>query len=186
MSPGSIPLGILLYLSNNSRPDISYSTNQCARFTHFPKASHALSVKNILRYLQGTKDKGVVIHTSTQYNVDCYVDTDFGRLWESEDDQEPTRVKSRTGFIITFMGCPLLWISKLQTQIALSTTEAEYIALSHSMRELIGVREVLKEMIAHVLHQEEVAPIYRTIHKYGTIPQSTVYEDNEACLKLAT
>ena len=85
-----------------------------------------------------------------------------------------------------FMGCPLLWISKLQTQIALSTMELEYIALSHSMRELIGVREVLKDVFTHVLHEENLAPEYRIIHKYSAIPQSKVYEDNEACLKFAT
>jgi len=45
-----------------------------------------------------------------------------------------------------FMGCPLTWVSKLQTQIALSTMESEYIALSQSMRELIGIHEVIKEI----------------------------------------
>ena len=85
-----------------------------------------------------------------------------------------------------FMGCPLLWVSKLQTQIALSTMESEYIALSHSMRELIGVRQVLKEIYEHVLSDDISMPTYTTKHKYGSLPQSKVFEDNEACLKFAS
>ena len=49
-----------------------------------------------------------------------------------------------------FMGCPLQWVSKLQTQIALSTMEAEYITLSQSMRDLIGIREIIREMKNYV------------------------------------
>ena len=119
----------------------------------------------------------------------CYVDADFAGLWSVEDDQDPVCVKSRTGFLIMFMGCPVIWISKLQTQIALSTMEAEYIALSHSMRELIAIREVLKEIYSTVLHGKgnEEKPTYATISKtFGKIPQSIVHEDNEACLKFAT
>ena len=75
------------------------------------------------------------------------------------------------------MDCPLHWVSKLQSQIALSTMEAEYIALSQSMRELIGFREILKKIYTHVLND---------IETFGEIPTSTVYEDYEACLRFAT
>ena len=50
-----------------------------------------------------------------------------------------------------FMGCPLTWVSKLQTQIALSTMEAEYIALSQAMRDLIAIREVIREIQTFVI-----------------------------------
>ena len=85
-----------------------------------------------------------------------------------------------------FMSCPLPWISKLQTKITLSIMEAKYIALSHSMRELIEIREVLKEIFACVLPKDDPYPEYMTIHIYGTIPQSKVFKDNEACLKFST
>ena len=149
----AVVVGMLMYLATNSRPDIAYSVNQCARFTHSPKASHAAAIKRIVRYLKGTVTNGMIINPSDILNVDCYVDADFGGLWGSEDDQDPVSVKSRSGFIIMFMGCPLLWISKLQTQIALSTMESEYIALSHSMRELIAIREILKELHHHTLNK---------------------------------
>ena len=61
-------------------------------------------------------------------------------------------VKSRYGNLITFMGSPIQWSSKLQTQIVLSTMESEYIALSQAMRELIGLREILKELYTYVLN----------------------------------
>ena len=178
-------VGMLLYLSNNTRPDITYAVNQCARFTHNPKDSHAKGIKRIIRYLKHTADKGMTISPTDQYTVHCYVDADFGGLWGTEDGQDPISVKSRTGFVIMFMGCPLLFVSKLQSQLALSTMEAEYIALSHSMRELIGIRQILKDIHTYVLSDTICHPTYTTKHKYG-IPQSTVYEDNEACLKFAT
>ena len=190
-------VGMLMYLAGNSRPDISFAVNQAARFTHSPKQSHAIAVKRILRYLNGTADKGMLFSPSNELRVDCYVDADFAGLWGVEHDQDPVSVKSRTGYLIKFMGCPLLWVSKLQTQIALSTMESEYIALSQSMRDLISIREILKEVQKHVLAQDSDDVSYRTHSKAfsevnspesgkSTIPQSTVHEDNQACLKFAT
>ena len=87
------------------------------------------------------------------------------------------------------MSSPLLWISKLQTQIALSTMEAEYITLSQAMRELIGFRAILKEIYTQVFKDQSGydALTFNTISKtFKAIPPSTVHEDNEACLKFAT
>ena len=180
-------VGMLMFLATNSRPGIAYAVNQCARFTHCPRASHATAVKRILRYLNGTKDNGMILKPTGTAKIDCYVDADFAGLWKVEDDQDPISVKSRSGHLITFMGCPLHWSSKLQTQIALSTMESEYIALSHAMRELIGLRQLLKEIYANVLSDDhDKRTSYFTIAKtFGEIPQSVVHEDNEACLKFA-
>ena len=57
--------------------------------------------------------------------------------------------------------------------------EAEYIALLHSMRELIGVKEVLKEIYKNVLNEKATTPTYISLHKYGSLAQSKVFEDNE-------
>ena len=184
----SVVVGMLMYLATNSRPDIAFAVNQCARFTHCPKDSHATAVKRILRYLKGTKDRGMFISPSKKLQVDCHVDADFAGLYKVENDQDPVSVKSRTGYVLFFMGCPLTWLSKLQTQVALSTMEAEYIALSTAMRELIPVREIIKEIYTHVLNDtdklQEVS--YNAVSRtFGEIPQSIVHEDNEACLKFA-
>ena len=186
-------VGMLMYLASNSRPDIAYAVHQCARFTHCPRKSHAVGVKRILRYLKGTSTKGLFMKPMQSLNVNCYVDADFAGLWKSENPQDPISVKSRSGHLITFMGCPLLWQSKLQTQIALSTMEAEYIALSNSMRDLIAIRAILEEIVAKV----KLPPMYHqgtnisAISKAFTppktkLPTSIVYEDNEACLKFAS
>jgi len=54
--------------------------------------------------------------------------------------------KSWTGYTIMYGGCPLIWASKLQTEVALSTTEAEYISLSQALRKVIPLMGLMKEM----------------------------------------
>ena len=122
-------LGMLVYLANNSGPGITFAVYQCVRFTHVPHHSHTMGITRIPRYLNGTKDKDMTIIPTKEHWVDYYVDADFAGLFGIEQDQDHVSVKSITGDLITFMGVPLQWVSKLQTQIALSTMEAEYIAL---------------------------------------------------------
>jgi hypothetical protein len=169
-------IGMLLYLSNNSRPDIAFAVHQCARFSHAPKQSHALAVKSIGRYLLRTPTEGLILQPSGDLAIDCYVDADFAGLWSYEHDQNPLCVKSRTGYLITIGGCPLTWCSKLQTEIALSTMEAEYIALSQSMRELIPLRSLVREM--------SLALNFTKIFEIRTF--SKVFEDNNGALILAS
>ena len=170
-------VGMLLYLANNTRPDIAFAVHQCARFTHSPRQSHGKAVKRIVRYLQGTKDKGLIFTPTEDLVVDCYVDADFAGLWKSEDDQDPVCVKSRTGYVLEFAGCPLTWTSKLQTEIALSTMESEYIALSQAMRELIPTRRIVDEVINCFSLQEDKTIRCRSFSK--------IYEDNSAALQMA-
>jgi hypothetical protein len=187
-------IGMLMYLAGNTRPDIAYAVHQAARFTHGTRNSHAAGIKRILRYLQKTRTEGLWLRPQDHLQVDCYVDADFGGLFSVEDKQDPISVKSRTGYVILYRGAPLLWVSKMQTQIALSTMEAEYIALSQSMRDLIPIREVLKEIMTIVFDRDHDV-VYRSHSKAfddvtsglvkHNIPQSTVYEDNDACLKFA-
>jgi hypothetical protein len=163
-----------MYLGNNTRPDIAFAVNQCARFSFSPKVSHAKALKQIVRYLHGTKEQGLIFSPSGELVVDCYVDSDFAGLWRSEDDQDPICVKSRTGYVLELAGCPLSWTSKLQTEVALSTLESEYIAYSQAMRELIPLRRVVSE-IAKALDKEAVTSC-RTFSK--------VFEDNMGTVQL--
>jgi hypothetical protein len=78
--------------------------------------------------------------------LDCYADADFAGAWTHENSMQPASVKSRSGYDITFCKCPILWTSKLQSKIALSTTEAEYISLSQALLELIPMRAILQEI----------------------------------------
>ena len=168
-------IGMLLYLSSNSRPDIQFAVHQCARFSHDPKQSHANAVKRIVRYLIGTKGNGLTFTPDTEMRLHCYVDADFAGLWTYENDQDPVCVKSRTGYVMTLGNCPVTWSSKLQTEIALSTLEAEYIAMSTSMRELIPLRRLLIE-ISEKLNLEDMKTALVCSH---------VFEDNNGAIGLA-
>ena len=70
-----------------------------------------MAVKRILRYLKSTATKGMIINPTDQYTLNCYADADFAGLWGVESEQDPISVKSKTGFVILLMGCPLLWVS---------------------------------------------------------------------------
>jgi hypothetical protein len=169
-------VGMMMYLSSNSRPDIQFAVHQCARFTHAPKRSHGEAILRICRYLQGTKERGLRFKPTEMLKLDCYCDADFAGLYNVENHQDPVCVKSRTGFCLTLGDCPLLWVSKLQSEIALSTTEAEYIALSQAIRELLPMRSLFQE-VGTVLNLKCATP---------TILHSTVFEDNNGALALAT
>ena len=135
-------VGMLMYLAGNAHPEIAFAVHQCARFTHAPRATHSLAVKRIARYLKGILDnnQGLIMRPTSTLSLDCYVDADFAGLWGYEDDQDPICVRSRTGYVMTMGTCPVHWTSKLQTETALSTTEAEYIAMCQAFRELIPMR----------------------------------------------
>ena len=168
-------IGSLMFLANNTRPDIAFATHQCARFSHAPRNSHALAVKRIIRYLSGTTTQGLILTPSSNYSVDCYVDADFAGLYGYEDDQNPISAKSRTGYVLLLADCPLLWVSKMQTMVASSTMEAEYIALSQSMRDLIPIRRLAKLACDIILGE----------NKYEGRMFSKVFEDNNGALQLA-
>lgn len=63
-------------------------------------------------------------------------------------ESDVSTAQSRSGYIILFAACPLTWVSRLQTEIALSTTEAEYIAFSTAVRDVISIINLLKELKA--------------------------------------
>jgi hypothetical protein len=168
-------IGMLTYLSTSTRPDIAFAVHQCARFSIAPKRSHEIAVRRIVRYLKGTHNKGYILRPTSTPTLDCFVDADFAGLWTPTTSSDPTSVKSRTGYVITFASCPILWSSKLQSEIALSTTEAEYIALSQATRDLIPMRALLQEFaLATKLIVGE------------TIAHSTIFEDNKGCTELAS
>lgn len=69
--------------------------------------------------------------------MECYVDADFAGLWLTEDIHNKTCVPSRTGYLITLGGAPIVWSSKLQSEIALNACKSEFVALSTAMKALV-------------------------------------------------
>jgi hypothetical protein len=108
-------IGMLLYLSGHSQPDISYSVSCAARFTFCPRRSHEQALKLIGRYLLSMRDKGLVITPTRELNIAAYPDSDFAGLWGHEDSLDPTCVRSQTGFVLNVANCPVLCKSTLQT-----------------------------------------------------------------------
>jgi hypothetical protein len=165
-------VGMLLYLTTNTRIDCAFAVSQVARFNHNPKQSHAQGVKHILRYLKGTMDQGITVKLGGKLAIEVYCDADFAGLYKCEPDSTPTASKSRMGYVIFLAGFPLIWKSKLISETCLSTAEAEYSALSYCLRDLIPVRRLILEMATAMGCTE-------TIH-------TTIHEDNDAARLLAT
>jgi hypothetical protein len=139
-------IGKLNFLEKSTRLDIAYAVHQCARFSTDPKASHAAAIKRLGKYLLGTKDKGLILNPQETHSFDCWVDADFCGNWDRVNaDVDPSTAKSRTGYIITYAACPIVWASKLQPYVALSTSESEYGALSTSLRDVIHMMQIVKE-----------------------------------------
>ena len=139
-------IGKLNHLEKGTRPDITYATHQCARFTEYPRKPHAKAVEHIIKYLKRTKHQGILMKPDTTKSLEEDDDADFSWNWYKDTTiHDASTAKSRTGFIIMYVGCPILWCSKLQTQFTLNTTEAECVSLLHSLREVLPLINLLKE-----------------------------------------
>ncbi len=173
-------VGMLMYLVN-TRPDIQFAVHQCSKYSSVPRASHANAVRKICRYLQGTRKRGITFKNkmvdSTDLRIDCYVDASFAPRYKLGNTSE--YAKSRTGYIIRIDDVPVSFASKQQTEVALSTTEAEYIALSTAMRELLWIRRLVDDIATGLsVKYDRVARIKKRII-------SSVYEDNTAAIAIA-
>ena len=167
--------GKLNYLEKSTRPDIAYAVHQCARFSSNPKQSHADAAKYICRYLAGTKEKGIIIKPENN-TFECFVDASHAGDWNQQSAvDDPATARSCTGYILSFAKCPIIWSSKLQTEISLSTTEAEYIALSQAARETLPILSLAREAAERGLIQDVEKPIIRC----------KMFEDNQGAVELA-
>ena len=134
-------------------------------------------MKRICRYLQVTKDNGLVFNISKNLVVYWYDDADFARLWGHEYPQYPICSRSRTVFVVIFANFPLLRVSKLQTDIFLSTIHSEYVALSRSVKAFLPFsKNLIKEIIDNFGIDSENTKF---------VSSSTIYEDNNGAISVA-
>jgi hypothetical protein len=89
------------------------------------------------QYLLLAKERGVIYRPDLARGLEVFVDASFAGGWEPENAENAESVYSCTVFVVCYTGCPMFWQSKLQTEIALSTAEAEYIALLQALRETL-------------------------------------------------
>jgi hypothetical protein len=138
--PYSSAVGSIMYAMVCTRPDISQAVSVVSRFMANPGKVHWQAVKWILRYLRGTTDVGLVYHRGSgiSSSVIGYVDLDYA----SDLDKR----RSLTGFVFTLLGCAISWKATLQSTVALSTTEAEYMAAAEAVKEAIWLRGLVSDL----------------------------------------
>jgi histone deacetylase 1/2 len=163
-------VGSFMYLVMATRPDLAYFTHEMSKYVTDPGPKHWQVLKNGLRYLQGTKHFGLTlggIIEKPEMSIKVrelvfkgHSDADFAN---SVDDR-----RSVAGIIVELWNSPIAWTSKIQPTIALSTTEAEYMALCRLTQEIFYFRKLCKEMNLKVKE-----PI-------------TLMEDNNSCIKIST
>jgi hypothetical protein len=97
--------------------------------------------------------------------IEVYVDTDFAGGYSSADADNADNALSQTGFVICYANCPLVWCSKLQTEIALLTAEANYIAISHALCDTIQFQNLVKEVSCIFLLPNPITNFCITVHE---------------------
>ena len=152
-------VGSLLYISMRTRPDLTYAVNQVARFCSNPTEQHWCAVKRILRYLNGTIDFGIMYSKKHSIDYKGFSDSDWA------GDQ--TDRKSTSGYCFQFSGGVISWRSSKQNCVALSTAEAEYVALAGATQEAIWLSRLLREMRVEINE-----PI-------------VIFEDNQAAISIS-
>ena len=153
-------VGSLLHLSNRTRPDIAYAVGLVSRFSSDPCKEHFMAVKRIFRYLKRTADYGLLYKADGSTDCVGYSDAD----WAGDLDDR----KSTSGYVFLSAEGAILWGSKKQSCVALSTAEAEYIALSMATQESTWLNTLMSQIGAINDHEYTV-----------------IFEDNQSTICLA-
>ena len=130
-------IGMLLYLSTNTRPEIAASVAMLSKRVENPRTNDLVEVKRVVRYLKGTKSLRLKLNDiGFESGITAFSDADWT---ENNSDR-----KSNTGFMIPINGGTISWCSRKQDIVALSSAESEYVALAETTKEIIWVRELMK------------------------------------------
>ncbi|SJL04873.1 uncharacterized protein ARMOST_08244 [Armillaria ostoyae] len=133
-------IGSLLYAARGTRPDISHAVQELGQFASNPGPEHWTALKRVCRYLAGTRNLELVFRANEEGEIIStgYSDASFA---SNPDDR-----KSISGYTYLIGGASFAWSSKKQSTVALSSTEAEYTALTHATRQAIWNRNLLSEL----------------------------------------
>lgn len=154
-------VGSLIYAMVGTRPDIAYAVGIASRFLDNPGLKHWNLVKRIMRYLKGTAHLGLV------YSKDNVVDQELSGYSDASYADDLIKGRSTGGFVIYLAGAPIMWKSSRQVVVALSTSEAELMALCQVGKEIMWFQKMLEE-----------------IGKEAKLPIS-IGEDNNGCIMTA-
>ncbi|KAL5733960.1 hypothetical protein ACOSP7_031821 [Xanthoceras sorbifolium] len=135
--PYASAIGSLMYAMVCTRPDIAQAVGAVSRYMNNPGKIHWEAVKWILRYLRGTTNK-TLCFKGGDTTLTGYVDADLAGNVDIR--------KSTTGYVYTLGGTAVSWVSQLQKIVALSTTEAEYVAVTEASKEMVWLQSFLEEL----------------------------------------
>lgn len=151
-------IGALLYLAVNTRPDIAASVTILSQYNKEPTALDWTEARRVVRYLKGTKDYELKLgQRNGPKGLIGFADAD----WAEEREYR----KSNSGYLFKFFGASISWGCRKQSCVALSSTEAEYIALTEATQEAVWLRRLLKDF------------------EGNTLETTVIFEDNQSCLK---
>ena len=153
-----------MWLAISTRPDIHNAVRSVARYCFSPKAVHWKSALGVLAYITGTCGFGITYQRGTTVNIslEVFADADYA---SRATDRRPDSV---SGGAIMCAGACVCWFSRTQKCITLSTYEAEYVALSDAVEELLFLRHVCRFIIPG-----------------KGMPSFPVFEDNQGALQLS-
>ena len=155
-----------MYAMTCTRPDIAFAVHELTKHMQAPQEHHWAAAKRVLRYLKGTAERGLEFGRPTEtslsgsdVHVTAYADASFGT--------GGTDGKSTTGWYCMIAGDTISWASKKQSNVALSSCEAELYAETSCVQEVLWTRHILEELELQVR------------------PQSIIYGDNDGTIKLS-
>ena len=153
-------VGSFLYVSKQTRPDITWITNQLSRHMQNPTQQHWIAAKRVLRYLQFTKTMKIVYEGHYDLKLQAASDAD----WSGDASDR----KSTTGFYykLSNSGGAISWNCKKQNTVALSSCEAEYKGMCAAVQEAISLSQILEDLLIPQMKPTQIA------------------EDNQSCIKL--
>jgi hypothetical protein len=151
-------VGSLMYGMLATRPDLAQCIQQVSQFSQKPTRTHEKAAKHALRYLNGTLNEGITYNGNLGMRLNFWSDAN----WGGEEGRE-----SVSGFVATMAGGAVTYSSKKQGSVALSTTESEYMALLHALKEQIWLLRFLNE-IGHNIDDQNI-----------------IYCDNQSAIALA-
>ena len=129
-------IGSLMYIAVMTRPDISYAVSTLSQYLEMPHTTHLTAVRRVFAYLSGTKDLKLVLGGK-----------DPGLIGFSDADWASNLHRHSISGLALFVGCGTVsWSAKKQHLITLSSTELEYVALTHASKEVIWVHKLLREL----------------------------------------
>jgi len=136
--PYASAVGSLMYAMVCTRPDIAHAVGVVRRYMNNLEKEHWMAVKWILRYLRGTTNQALCF-AGSKISLQEYVDADM----VSDRDNR----RSTTWYVFTVGGRTDIWVSRLQSFVALSTTEVEYVAATEASKEMIWLQRFLDELV---------------------------------------